>query len=227
MSKHLVRDMESLKKDILTMGAMVEEAVNKAITALTTRDVDLAKEVMEGDSEIDEMELEVEDKCLKILALYQPVAGDLRFIIAVMKVNNDLERIGDFALHIAERALYLSERPPLQAPLGFSEMVGKVRSMLKMVLDALVRQDSALAREVVRMDEEVDELHWQMFDILMKLMKDDPSTVDRAFYILSASRHLERVADYATNIAEDVVFMVEGEVIKHRFKGRSFKEGEN
>ncbi len=223
VTTHLMRDLEDLKKEILAMGAMVEEAVNKAITALVNRTPQLAQEVMVSDNDIDMKELDVEDKCLKILALHQPVAADLRFIVAVMKVNNDLERMGDTSIHIAERAAYLAERPPIDVPLHFDTMVDRVRTMVRKVLDALVERNPDEAREVIRMDDEVDELHWQMFDILMNLMDKDPSAARRAFHTLSASRHLERIGDYATNIAEDVVFMVEGEIIRHRFKTQKDK----
>jgi len=214
--KHLQRDLDALKKEVLTMGSMVEEATNKAITSLTQRSPELAEEVLSGDDSIDQMELEVEESCLKALALHQPVAGDLRFIVAVMKVNNDLERMGDLAQNIAERSLYLSTHDPIPADLDFERMVERVRQMVSMSLDALVNQDSLLARKVCSLDDEVDEYNRHMFVMLQELMHRDGSTIERAVHTLSVARHLERIADLATNIAEDIVFMVEGDVIRHQ-----------
>ena len=217
MTVHFLRDLEQLKKELLTVGSMVENSVNNAIAALVNRRPELAAEVIRTDDLIDDKEIEVEEQCLKVLALHQPVAADLRFVVAVLKVNSDLERMGDYAVHIAERAEYLSSGPVLNIPTDyFNEMVTRVQAMVRKVLDALINRDSAEAREVVKMDDEVDELHWRFFDIVMNLARDDPSSVERAFHTLSASRHLERIGDLATNIAEDIVFMVEGEVIRHR-----------
>jgi len=218
MSKHLQRDLEGLKKEILGAGALVEEATNKAITALTERRTDLAEEVMRSDGEIDQQEVHVEDQCLKILALHQPVATDLRFVVAAMKVNNDLERMGDLAVNIAERAAYLSSHEPLGVPLDFPRMAERVRAMVRQSLDALVNRDAKQAWKICSDDDEVDAANRQMFEALERLMTNDPSAVKRAIHTLSASRHLERIADLATNIAEDVVFMVEGEVIRHRLE---------
>lgn len=216
MTKHLQHDLDRLKKEILAMGALVEESINRAIQALVGREPDLAREVSEGDDAIDAKELEVEDMCLKMLALHQPVAGDLRYIVAVLKVNNDLERMGDLAGNIAERALFLSTHPPLQIDLDFTRMVETVRRMVRQSLDALVTQDPLLARRVCAQDDEVDRFQRHMFDTLTSLMSRDPSTVERAVQVLSVSRHLERIADSATNVAEDIVFMVEGDVIRHQ-----------
>jgi phosphate transport system protein len=216
MAQHLLRDLENLKKEVLTMGAMVEEAILKATTSLVNRRGELAEEVLSRDHEIDLKELAVEEECLKLLALHQPVAKDLRFIVAVMKVNNDLERMGDLAANIAERAAYLCRQDPIPVPDIFDQLVEKVRSMVRGSLDALVNQDPMLARKVCRDDDEVDRFHREMYRVLEKIMADDPATVSRAINTLSCSRNLERIADAATNIAEDVVFMVEGEVIRHR-----------
>lgn len=215
MSKHLQRDLENLKKEILTMGAFVEDAMNKSLQALLERRVDIAERVVRGDREIDLKEIQIEEECLKILALHQPVAADLRFIIVVLKVNNDLERIGDLAQNIAERAAYLSRKDPIEVPPEFPLMIENVRSMVARSLDALVNSDTATAREIVREDVEVDEAHRKMYDALQRGMEADSSTVKRAVNTLSVSKNLERIADYATNIAEDVVFMVDGEVIRH------------
>ncbi len=217
MSKHLQRDLENLKKEILTMGALVEEAMNRSLEALLERRIDLAEKVIEGDREVDMKEIQIEEECLKILALHQPVAADLRFIIVVLKVNNDLERIGDLAQNIAERAAYLARKEPIDVPPDFLRMIEKVRTMVARSLDALVNSDTAAARAICREDRDVDEVHRHMYDALQDGMSADPKTVKRAVNTLSVSKNLERIADYATNIAEDVVFMVDGEVIRHGY----------
>jgi phosphate transport system protein len=200
------------------MGAMVESAIHRAIASLVDRLPELADQVLAGDDAIDECELQVEDACLKILALHQPVASDLRYVVAVMKVNNDLERMGDLAQNIAERAAYLSTHPPLKVELPFARMTQKVQGMVSSALDALVNSDTRLARRVCEQDDEVDELNREMYVVLQDVMKRDPDSVERAVHTLSVARHLERIADQATNIAEDVVFMVEGEVIRHHLE---------
>jgi phosphate transport system protein len=218
MSKHLLRDLDHLKKEILFMGAMVEDAMNRAITAVIYRRAELAEQVMKGEDTVNMKEIAIEEDCLKILALHQPVAADLRFIVSMLKVNNTLERMGDVAVNIAERALYLASQDPVGTPLDFSDMVAKTRAMVRESLDSLINRDSLLARAVCRKDDEVDEINRQMFGLVQELIRRDPETADRALHMLSVSRHLERIADLATNIAEDVVFMVEGEIIKHHFE---------
>ncbi|MGD8394033.1 MAG: phosphate signaling complex protein PhoU [Candidatus Eiseniibacteriota bacterium] len=217
MPMHLHRDLERLKRDILTMGSMVWDAINAAITALVDRRPELAQEVLSADDAIDEREVEIEEECLKLLALHQPVATDLRFIISILKVNNDLERMGDLAINIAERAAHISTaRPPVSAPVDFPAMVESVRKMVDLCLEALVNRDTAQARAVLAMDDEVDDYNRDMFVVLQELMRRSPEKVECAVHWLSASRHLERIADLATNIAEDVVFMVEGRLIRHQ-----------
>ncbi|RMG10799.1 MAG: phosphate transport system regulatory protein PhoU [Planctomycetota bacterium] len=223
MTRHLNRDLEHLERQILELGAFVEEALNKATLALIDRRPELAQEVIDGDQAIDEKEVEVEEECLKILALHQPLATDLRFIVAALKVNNDLERMGDLACNVAERALYLSTHEPLGVPLDFDRMVAATRSMVSDSLRALVNQDASLARNVCERDDEVDAINKQMFVVLQEKMIEDPAAIKRAVHTLSASRHLERIADLATNIAEDVVFMVSGDVIRHRYE--DYREG--
>jgi phosphate transport system protein len=216
VGKHLQRDLDLLKKHILTMGSMVEEAINKAINALVQRREDLAIEVKQGDDAIDEMENEIESQVLKTLALHQPVAGDLRFVVMVLKFNHELERMGDLAANMAKRTLDLLLWEPLQVDLPIVAMGELVRSMVHQSLDSLVQSDAELARHVCRTDDEVDRLHREMFDILLDHMQHDPATIKRAVDLLSLSRQLERIADHTTNIAEDLVFQVEGEVIRHR-----------
>jgi phosphate transport system protein len=193
-------------------------AINRAIIALAERRPELPNEVVQGDLVIDRREIAVESECLKLLALHQPVAADLRFIITVLKVNNDLERMGDLAKNIAERAAYLCQHDPIGVPLDFHRMFSKVRDMVGRSLDALVKRDTALARSVIDMDDEVDELNREMFMALQPAMREDPEIIVRAVHTLSASRDLERIADLATNIAEDVVFMIDGDVIRHQQK---------
>lgn len=216
MKKHLERDLDSVKKQLLEVGAMVEEAVNTAIAALTERRAELVDGVLATEAEIDTREVMIEEECLKIIALHQPVASDLRFVIGVLKVNNDLERMGDQAANIAEHAAFLAANPPLGVPLDYHRMADVVRTMVRSSLDAQVNQDTDLARKVCKMDDEVDAIHGGMFDVLQDRMRRDPGEIERAGHYLSASRDLERIADLATNIAEDVVFMVEGVVIRHK-----------
>ena len=210
MAQHLQRDVETLKKALMDISVMVEDAINKAILALVDRRTELARDVMHGDNEIDQKEVMIEEECLKILALHQPVAAHLRFIIVVLKVSNDLERMGDLAVNITERAAYLSTHPPLQVELDFPLMAEKVRMMVRESLTSLINRDTELAREVLAKDDDIDDLNRDMFVSLQDLMRSDTNTVELAVHSLSDSRHLERIADLATNIAEDVVFMVEG-----------------
>ncbi|MFQ5700228.1 MAG: phosphate signaling complex protein PhoU [Acidobacteriota bacterium] len=221
MSIHLQRDMEHLKKAILSLGSMVEEATNKSILALVDRRPDLSQEVINGDAHIDREEVEIEEDCLKILALHQPVAADLRFIIGVLKVNNDLERMGDLCLNIAERAAYLCSHEPLVPTVEFSSMAKHTLTMLRRSLDALIGRNTVLAREVLAMDDRIDEANRRMFARLQDLMRQDPELIDRCVQLISVSRYLERIADLTTNIAEDVVFMIDGELIRHQPPGGS------
>ena len=215
MSIHLQKDLEHLDKELLILSSMVEDATNRAILALVDRRLDLARQVMREDDRINHREVLIEEECLKMLALHQPVAADLRFIVAVLKVNNDLERMGDLAVNIAERAAYLATQEPLQVSLDFPKMAEGVRDMVRESLDALSNMNPRLARHVLTMDDEIDDANRGMFDILQELMHRDPSTIERAVHLLSASRHLERIADLATNIAQDVVYMSEGRLIRH------------
>lgn len=215
MSKHLLRDLDDLKRRLLAVGGLVEDAIHKATTAVLERKLDLANEVIRGDNEIDEREVAIEEECLKLLALHQPVATDLRFVVAALKVNNDLERMGDLAVNIAERAEALDTTPPAPMPIGFRSMVTKVEEMVRASLSALVAVDTDQARRVLVADDEVDEIHRQTFAEMQRLMRQDSDHVERATSVISISRNLERIADQATNIAEDVIFMVEGDVVRH------------
>jgi len=218
--RHLGREIEKLKRKLLALSAYVEESVQRAVKAIATRDDKLAHRVIDADFEIDEMEVDVEEDCLKILALHQPVAVDLRYIIAVLKINNDLERIGDLAVNIAERAIFLSRMVKTDAPYDFATMSAKAQLMLQKSLDSLVNSDSVLAREVLVSDDEIDEINRQMYQDVMTAIKEDPEKVDNLIQMLAVSRNLERIADHTSNIAEDVIYMVDGEIIRH--SGRSY-----
>jgi phosphate transport system protein len=217
MTKHLQIDLDDLSKELLTMGATVEEATNRAINALVRRDRALANEVIAVDDAINDQENRIEDHALKILALHQPVAADLRFIITVLKVNNDLERIGDHAVAIAERAVVLSRLEPVARPEDFDKLVITVQRMLKDSLTALIERDAELARGVCKMDDEVDRVHRLMYSAMQDVMRNDVNFIEPAVNTISATRHLERIGDLATNIAEDTVFMVEGEILRHNY----------
>ncbi len=216
MIRHFRVELEKLKKRILALGAMVEDRVRLAIKATSTRDGELAEKIIKLDYEINEAEVETEEECLRILALYQPVAADLRFITAVIKINNDLERIGDEAVNIAERVVILSKRPDLANPFDYTEMGQKAETMLKYALDSLVNRDSDLAYKVFFLDDEVDELKNQVYDVIKDTIRDQAENAGFLINLLLISRHLERIADLSTNIAEEVVYMIEGEILRHK-----------
>lgn len=216
MTKHLEREIERLKKLILGLSTAVEECVHKAIRAVDERDEALATEIIEGDVQIDAMEVEVEEECLKVLALHQPVAIDLRFIIAVLKINNDLERIGDLGVNIASRAKALSHLPATHESFDFAAMMSGVKEMLRKSLESLVHLNVPLAWEVCRSDEKIDEMNREMFQALQDGMKRHPQDQEALVHLLSVSRNLERMADHTTNIAEDVIYMIDGEIVRHR-----------
>ena len=216
MSLHLQRDLDALKKEVLQLGNLVESAINAAILALNNRETELADKVMQYEKEINDKEVYIEEECLKILALHQPVAVDLRFIVVVLKVNNDLERMGDFAKNIAKRAIFLATQPPIPIFQEFAvDLPVMVRSMVRKSLDALVTLDVDLARNVIKMDEKVDEINREMYAEVHRIIQQDASKAEVAMSLLSTSRYMERIADLSTNIAEDVMFMVEGRVFPH------------
>ena len=194
---------------------MVEKSVQKAIKVLAGHDSELAQQVIANDDSINRLEVDLEEECLKVLALYQPVASDLRMIVAVLKINNDLERIVDQAVNICERALAVIDSPHLVCPLELDLMAKKVIDMLEKSLDALVNTDPDLARRVLVLDDEVDTIHSQNYKAFKDYVRQNPETVDSVLSYLTVSRHLERVADLATNIAEDVIYLNEGEIVRH------------
>ena len=215
MPKRLQKELEKIKKRILALGTMVEERVRMAIKAIETWDSDLAGQIMRMDYEIDELEIEVEEECLKILALHQPVAVDLRFLIAVIKINNDLERIGDEAVNIANRVRNIAKRQRLQLSFDYSIMAEKAAAMFRMSLDSLVNMDIDLAFKVLTMDDEVDHMHREIYDKIKAIMSEKPDASGYLINLYTISRHLERLADHSTNIAEEVIYLIEGEIVRH------------
>jgi phosphate transport system protein len=224
MPIRLHRELEKLKKRILSLGAMVEERVRMAIKALELRDTNLAEQIIKTDYEIDELEVEVEEECLKILALHQPVAVDLRFLIAVIKINNDLERIADEAVNIAQRVTVLAKRERLDVSFNYFLMAERSESMLKKSLDALVNMDEDLALRVCTLDDEVDNMLNEAYDTVKHAIGEHPARLGYLINLLLCSRHLERIADHATNIAEEVVYMIEGEIVRHGKRALESKE---
>ncbi|MBS0208407.1 MAG: phosphate signaling complex protein PhoU [Planctomycetes bacterium] len=216
MAEHLNRQLEHLKDEVIYVGALVEAALAKAISALRTRDEQLAREVIAADSEIDGMEVAVEKDCLNILALLQPVALDLRFVVAVLKINNDLERIGDLAKNIAKRVLVIARVPAIEIPVEFTEMARLAQAMVKQSLDALVTADGSLARQVRGDDDAVDELRDAIEAQILAAIAECPDQTEILLKVASVARHLERLADMATHIAEEVIYMVEGSIVRHR-----------
>ncbi|MCG3178132.1 MAG: Phosphate-specific transport system accessory protein PhoU [Phycisphaerae bacterium] len=214
-SAHMHREIEGLKRRILTVGAMVEQAIAQAISALARNDAALSRSVIEHDSEVDRMEIEVEEECLKILALYQPVAGDLRFVIAVLKMNNDLERMADLAVNIATRALRLGKLGEIRPPGDLPEMAQKAKGMVKKSLDALVQSDTTLAREVCDADDILDAMRSDFHTRIMEQIREHPEQVESLLNLHAVTRHLERLGDMATNVAEDVIYMVDGDIVRH------------
>jgi phosphate transport system protein len=216
MSNHLQKEIEHLKKGILNLGARVEAAVRDATLAIEKRDGQLAQKIIDQDVVIDQQEVEIEEDCLKTLALHQPVAIDLRFIITVLKINSDLERIGDLAVNVAERAVYLATQPKPPVSFDFVGMARAAQGMLKKSLDALVNLSVELAREVCASDDAVDAMNRQMYIQIQRAILAHPEQIESFIHMLSASRHLERIADHTTNIAEDILYMIEGKIVRHR-----------
>lgn len=216
MAKHFHKELEKLKKRILSLGAMAEDRVRMAVNAIETRDAAIADKIINTDYEIDEMEVEIEEECLKVLALHQPVAVDLRFITAVIKINNDLERIADEAVNIARGVRYLSkDKQSFTFDFDFSLMVEKTQAMLKKSLDAFVNLDTDIAVRVCLLDDEIDEMNGEVHRLVKKAIMEIPEQGEHLINLLLISRHLERIADHATNIAEEVIYLIEGEIIRH------------
>ncbi|MBE7467103.1 MAG: phosphate signaling complex protein PhoU [Planctomycetes bacterium] len=215
MAQYFHKEVARLKKKALSLCALVEQNVHRAVHSVVHRDAALAQEVIDSDDQIDMAEVDVEEDCLKILALHQPVAIDLRLLVAILKFNNDLERMGDLSVNIAERTLFLAGREQLPVPYDLPELCAKVLEMLKKSLDALVNLDPEMSRQVLASDDVVDGLHRRMYTWIKDAIRKNPDHLDDLLHYLSISRNLERIADHCTNISEDVIYMVEGNIIRH------------
>lgn len=225
MTMHFQNEVQALQNQLVELSGKVEDQLHRAVEAIRHRDVKIASSVLDGDHAIDMAEVNLEEECLKILALHQPVAHDLRFIIAVLKMNNDLERIGDLAVNIAERARYLStSSQALPAVFDFDTMSATVGRMLKTAVDAFVGWDAAAARRVGESDDTVDAINRAMYTSVQESIRGEDADVKALLHLLTVSRDLERIADHATNIAEDVVYMASGEIIRHHAGNRSRAE---
>lgn len=214
-------ELRNLKEKILKMGLLVEAAIRDSIKSLIERDSELAREVIKKDHQINALDVEIDEECIRLIALRQPKAGDLRFITTAMKITTDLERMGDLAEDICERAIELNEEPPLKPYIDIPRMAEIAQGMLIDVLDAFMRKEPAIAYDVIKRDDEVDRLTVQVFNELLFFMIQDPKTVSRAVKITYIAKYLERIADHATNIAEMVIYMVEGKMIRHTTIGEA------
>jgi len=218
----LTKEVDKLRKGVLELATIVEETVRKAVVALETDDAQLAQSIIDGDSAIDQAEVDLEEECLKVLALHQPVAIDLRYIVAILKINNDLERVADLSVNIARRVRSLAGSGHVKTSADLPPMAEKVRSMLRRSLDALVDFDAGLAREVMAMDDQVDVMHKRTFDKMKDLVREDPEHADTYMQFITISRNLERMADLATNIAEDVIYLINGEIVRHQHSATGY-----
>ncbi|AKU92082.1 phosphate signaling complex protein PhoU [Vulgatibacter incomptus] len=208
-------ELTELREKLLTVGGIVEQAIVRSVQALAERDSALARAVVADDRRVNLLEVEIDELCLRMLALRQPAASDLRFITIALKIVTDLERIGDLAVNVAERAIQLNEQPPVRPYVDIPRMAEIAEDMLKKALDAFVASDAAKAREVLEQDNEVDELYHMVFRELVEIMTAEPSVTARGMAILFIAKHLERIADHATNVAEMVIFYVEGRDVRH------------
>ena len=213
--QHFEGDLDTLKHRLLHMGSLVEAQTHKALVSLMERRAELARQVIDEDAAVNRLQIEVDDRCLKMLALQQPMATDLRLITSAMKMGADLERIGDQAVNIAETVLRLIDSPPLKPVIHIAEMSEIAQKMTRDSLDAFVRRDAGLARDVLHRDDQVDQLKDTVFRVLLTHMMADPGTIERALGLILISRNIERIADHATNIAEDVIFLVEARDVRH------------
>jgi phosphate transport system protein len=219
MSIHLVRELNKIKKAILKMGTIVEETIDKATRSVIEHDTALAEEVMKADEVLDELEIEIEEECLKVLALHQPVAIDLRYIVSVMKINSDLERMGDLSYNIARRVKSLARMGRVDLQVNISEYSAMVKNMVHSSLEALVEHDAELARKVIADDDNIDEVKKRTTDWAEQAIAKDPSNTGAITRYVSFVRNLERIGDLATNIAEDVIYLVEGKIVRHQMGG--------
>ncbi len=215
MQRHFEKELESLKTSLIKMGSLVEESIGLSIKALLSQDTERARKVIEGDGRINSLEIEIDNAIVDLLALQQPVAIDLRLILAAAKINNDLERIGDHAVNIAESALAVSRTRPEEPLLDLPNMAEITQKMLRDALDSFIHNDPQISKTVLSADDLIDELNRKMSEGVIELMRNDPSLIDGGLELVRVSRNLERVADLATNIAEEVIFIAEARVVKH------------
>lgn len=217
MAKHLEKELDRIRKLIYTLGARVDESLELAVKSIQESDLELATKIFEGDHEIDDMEVEVEEECLKALALYQPVAIDLRFIVAVMKMNSDLERIGDLAADIAKNGMFINKVAKPRIPLDLHQMTYLAKAIVRKSLDSLLNIDAYLAREVLKDDEAINDIKSEMKMEIVEALKREPEHAESLITMLAVTNRLERIGDHACNIAEDVIYMVEADIVRHQF----------
>jgi len=215
MSAHLQRAIDELMKQLVSLSALVENSVKQSIQALENKDSHLARTVIDADALIDKSEIDIEEECLKIFALHQPVAVDLRYLVAVMKINNDLERIGDLAQNIADHSLEILTGPVVKSPVDFGEMYAAVQVMLKKSLDCIVQLDVDVAYEILKADDKIDTMHAALTGQVLEAVKKDPDHAAVLIQYMHIVRHLERIADHTTNIAEDVIYLITGAIVRH------------
>lgn len=213
--RHFVEDLELLKTKLLEMGALVESAIQRSISAVTQKDRGAAEQVFMNEAHINAIEIEIDDFAISLLALQQPMAADLRLIVAALKINTDLERMGDLAVNIAQRGVSLMEGPVVKPMIDIPHIAGLVQSMVRKALDAFVHRDADLARSVLSSDDAVDNMRTACYHELVSFMEQDPQHIQQALALLSITRNLERIADHSTNIAEDVLFLVKGVDVRH------------
>jgi phosphate transport system protein len=218
--RHFVEELEQLKTKLLEMGSLVESSIQRSILAVTQKDRDAAAEVFRNEARINAIEVEIDDFAVRLLALQQPMAADLRLIVAALKINTDLERMGDLSENIAQRALALMDGPPIKPMIDIPHIAGLVQSMVRKSLDAFVTRDADLARSVLASDDAVDSLRTACYHELISYMEQDPHNIQEALSLLSVTRNLERIADHSTNIAEDVMFLVKGVDVRHHAEAR-------
>lgn len=223
-SLHYEKELQEIKNGLIYLGALTEKAIQKAISSLLERNSELAREVIKDDAEIDNLDNELEDRCVRILALRQPTAIDLRFITTAIKINGHLERIGDMAVNIAEKAIMLNEEPQLKPYIDLPRMADMVGEMIKLSLDALIKSDLVLAEKVRHTEHAVDELNEQIFRELLTFMMEDTKAIHRAILIMQISKNLERIADHAKGVADMVIYLVTGESVRHQFYRGEEKE---
>ncbi|WP_037199586.1 phosphate signaling complex protein PhoU [Rhodopirellula baltica] len=216
MSKHLHRAVQDLRTDLVEQFGVVEQMINMSVRALVERRPDMAVQVIETDDKVDAKDIRIEEECLKLLALYQPVAIDLRWMVSAIKLNGDLERMADLACNIAERSKSLDLFPLFKVPDDINQMVTITLEMVRSALDSFIEQDAELAREVISRDDEVDRLNVELIEELQSMMKTDTDWIEPAVHCFSATRHIERIADMATNVAEETIYMVSGDIVRHK-----------